>query len=50
MGEEKRQYETPAIIIEFNLETRAGSPVPTGSSPLDNILLSEALGLDSPLE
>jgi hypothetical protein len=50
MGEGKKCYEKPAVIVEFDLETRAGTP-PGGwtSNPLDNILLSESLGLDGPL-
>lgn len=48
MGEGKKCYEKPAVIVEFDLETRAGSG-PITVNPLDNILLSDSLGLDSPL-
>ena len=29
------EYESPAIILELDLETRAGSTLPTGIDPLD---------------
>ena len=52
MGEGKKYYEKPAVIVEFDLETRAGISDSAGieGNPLDNILLSESLGLDSPLK
>jgi hypothetical protein len=31
----KKAYQKPEIIHEFELETRAGSPVPGGFDPLD---------------
>ena len=50
MDEDKRHYETPAIIVEFDLETRASVSGAVSVDPLDNILLSDSLGLDSPFK
>ncbi len=32
---ERKPYIAPAIILELDLETRAGSVLPTGIDPLD---------------
>ena len=32
---EQKPYDSPAIILELDLETRAGSTLPTGIDPLD---------------
>lgn len=52
MVEGKKCYEKPAVIVEFDMETRADAsgPFEYNNDPLNNILLSESLGLDSPLK
>ena len=37
MKDKKKKYEKPAVVEELDLETKAGSPQPPCSDPLDSI-------------